>query len=120
METTRIGDEIWAVGGSEDLVRDVLTARSRDAIRALDDSQTFFVGNARGSITEALMEASDSRLLNFFADRAMDESAGRASTVSSETETSGVLLNADELERRLEAVAALADAFEDATGDASQ
>lgn len=39
---------------------------------------------------------------------------------SHETETSGVLLDADELERRLEAVAALADALKDATGGASQ
>jgi len=114
LPTVTIDDEFVVVGDSEELARAVLTDRVRDALRAMeDDDDGLLVGDAGGVVSDAVSGASDSRLVQAAANRAGEKFAGDAATVSHETR--GLLLDADELERRLEAVAAAADAFEDAT-----
>jgi hypothetical protein len=119
-QTTEVGDGFWVVGAEEAFARELLDQRSRDALRALDVEDGLLVGDAAGMMESTLDEAmGDSRVGNFFAStlagKALEKMAGDAATVSMETK--GLVLDAGAVERRAEAVATVADAFEAATTD---
>lgn len=119
-QATEVGDGIWAVGEDEALARELIDRRSRDALRALAVDDGLLVGDAAGMMQSTLDEAvGDSRggsvFANALAGKATETMAGDAATVS--LETKGLVLDAGTLERRAEAVAAVADAFEAATSD---
>lgn len=120
VQAVDVGDGITAVGADEAFAREVLDRRSRDAIRAMGTDEDLNVGDAEGMMQSVLDGAMDDSggggfFANALAGRAFDEMAGDASTVS--LEEKGLLLHAGELESRAQVVAAVADAFEDATGD---
>lgn len=107
-------DELAAVGGPEAVAREVISGRSRTALLALDDLDLLYVGDAAGALTDVTPDVSDSRIASWVKDKATDRVPGDAATVS--VETKGVLLDADRLREQAEAVAAAADAFEEARG----
>lgn len=119
VDATTIGEDVWVIGAEEAFARDLLDQRSQDALRAVGDSDGLYVGDAAGMLQEVVEEATDSSAGTFLAGtlagKAFDKLPGDASTVS--TETKGLVLDADALEVQARAVAAVADAFEAATGE---
>lgn len=107
-------DRLAAVGGTEAVARAVVSGRARSALLELDGFDIVFVGNASDALEEALPDVSDSRLASWFEAAVTDRVPvpGDASTVAIETE--GLVLDGDRLRRQVEAVAAVADAFEEA------
>lgn len=108
-----VDGEFHAVGASEELLRELLTPRVRDALREMGDVEGLLVGDAAGMLSDAFAEMTESRLFSSFADKALDEMPGDASWVS--IERKGLVLSGGELSRRIELVATVADAFEGAT-----
>lgn len=119
VQAVDVGDGVVAVGTDEAFAREALDRRSRAAIRSMGTDEDLNVGDAAGmmqsTLDEAMGDSGGGLFANTFAGMAFDEMAGDASTVT--IEEKGLLLHAGELESRVQAVAAVADAFEDATAD---
>lgn len=120
VETTALDDRFVVVGGvSEELAEEVLSQRSRSALLDLDELDTLTIGDPTETILEAIPDMSGSFLGNTVENKVESEleemTGGDTTTVA--IETKGVLLDPDELERRVEAVSAVADSFEAATDD---
>lgn len=117
-EPSARNDDFVAVGGSEAAGRAVISGAARDALLALDDPSLVAVGNTDAAVAD-LVDASeaDSSLGSFVAGKMegliADSISGDASTVTMETKH--LVHDGDRLERRLQAVAAVADAFASAT-----
>lgn len=98
-------------GGSEGLVAAVLTERIRRALDQVRGLETVHVGAAGDFLSNAGSSASGSMMASAFT----EAFTGDRSSVA--TETKGVVLDGDQLRARVEAVATVADAFEEATTD---
>lgn len=107
-------DGVAAVG-PEDLARAVLSGRVTGVIQEVDRGDGIAVGDAGGALTDAAPDVSGSFLGGMVESGLESSMPGDASTVTVESE--GMLLDADEMRARAEAVAAVADAFEEATAD---
>ncbi len=105
--------ELAAKGSSEAVARAVTAGRARDALLAMDDLDLVYAGDVAGVMTDEMGDMSDVPMGGMLADKVYDRIPGDASRVS--TETKKLVLDADRLRRQTEAVAAVADAFEDAT-----
>lgn len=120
VSTETFDDGTWAIGADEASVRDLMTGRVRTAFETLGDVDGMLVGDAAAVLTEGADEATDSRIGGFLAgsiaSAIADKLSGDASTVT--LETKGMVLDPKRLEQQAEAVAAVADAFEDATAGA--
>jgi hypothetical protein len=120
LQTRRVGDDFVVVGESSTaFAEQLLTPRARDALADVDDLGTLTVGDPSGVVADAIPEQSDS-FVGGVVENKMAELIERAihgdrNRVANETR--GVLLDSHELARQAEAVAALADALEDATDD---
>ena len=114
-QMTAVGD-VAVLGESEDLAYDVLTPRARDAISRLDTTDGVHAGKTVNIYLDAVEDASGGVAGSFaglMADKLADRMPGGAEKVGTEIE--GVVLNGAELERRVDAVAAVANGFEEAT-----
>jgi hypothetical protein len=109
-----VDDEFGAVG-REDLARGIVASRAGNALRELRSPGAMYVGDVGALLAEATGDPADAGLVGLLGDSPGDELPGDAGTVS--TETRGVLLDADTVERQAAAVAGVADAFESATGE---
>lgn len=113
-QTTTVGG-VAVLGELNDIARDVLTPRAQEAIQRAD-TITIHAGETADIYSNAVQEATGG-IAGTFTDLMEDEFADRipgdAGTVSTEKE--GVVLDRTELERRAQAVAAVADGFEDAS-----
>lgn len=101
---------------SERLAREVLTREVREALRAVENLETVTIGAASEVITEELPSMGDSMVGGFLEDKmeaAMTKNVGGTPTTVG-IETSGVLGDPSRLDDRTAAVAAVANAFEDA------
>ena len=101
---------------SERLAREVLTREVRQALRAVENLETVTIGAASEVITEELPSMGDSMVGGFLEDKmeaAMTKNVGGTPTTVG-IETSGVLGDPSTLDDRTAAVAAVANAFEDA------
>ena len=101
---------------SERLAREVLTREVREALRAVENLETLTIGAASEVITEELPSMGDSMVGGFLEDKmeaAMTKNVGGTPTTVG-IETSGVLGDPSTLDDRTAAVAAVANAFEDA------
>ncbi len=117
-ETTVVDDEFVVLGEPSDtLASEILTARTRDALRAAEDDSVS-IGAAEEHMADHMPDMSDSIVGGLFKGKFEDEFSkqfgGTPTTVAMNTK--GRLGDPDELDRRAEAVAAVADAFEDARG----
>lgn len=106
-------DELAAVG-PEAVAREVLSGRSREALLALEEPTLVFAGDAADALADTLGDAGSS-----LGDSLLERSAAAhvpddPGTVT--VEKRGLVLDGDALARRAEAVAAVAETFEDATG----
>jgi hypothetical protein len=118
VESTTIDGEFWMWGDvSEDVARAVLSGRVRDALGQLDSSsvsvgdvQSNLLAAVRDSIPEDSGSMTGSIASGMLDVAGVDGESGPATVVMHRTE--GFLLNADTLERRAEAVAAVADEVE--------
>lgn len=104
-------DQLAAVASSEALARSVLSGRARNALIEMGPFELVFVGDAADAFSERSQDMSDSRLGSWFMAKVADRIPGDAETVS--IETKGVVYDGDRLRRQAEAVAAVADAFEE-------
>ena len=101
---------------SERLAREVLTREVREALRAVENLKTLTIGAASEVITEELPSMGDSMVGGFLEDKmeaAITKNVGGTPTTVG-IETSGVLGDPSALDDRTAAVAAVANAFEDA------
>lgn len=103
-------DRLAVAGGSEAVAQEVISGRSRSALLDMDGFDLVYVGNASEAVSEMIPDVSDSRLGSWFEGKITDRVPGDPSTVS--TETMGMVHDGDRLRRQVEAVAAVADAFE--------
>lgn len=103
------------VVGPENLARDVLSSRVQGVLDEASGVDSVTVGDAAGALSDAAPDVSDSLLGRLAKSTSEAAVAGDESTATVETE--GLLLDADELEGRVDAVVAVADAFETATAD---
>lgn len=114
LEADTVG-EFAVVGTSEELARETLTTRAQNELHEPSLLESVLVGNASDVLLEAVPD-SDGLLTGALTDsierKLRDEIAGDAGTVRVETE--GMLLDGEELDRQLTAVAAVADGFESA------
>lgn len=114
-ETDTVG-EFSVVGTSEKLARETLTTRARNELHETARLEEVLVGNASDVLLAAVPE-SDGLLTGALTDgierNLRDEMAGDAGTVR--VETKGMILDSEELDRQITAVAAVADGFESAT-----
>lgn len=119
---TAVDDRFAVMGdGDEALVEALVSGRAREAMLAVDDLGALSVGDPTDALLEGLPDMSDSMLGGMFEShvegRVEGGTDGDRSTVS--VETDGTLLDAAELQRRVDAVVAVAEAVEDAeTGSA--
>lgn len=115
LETETVG-EFAVVGNSEGLARDTLTTRARNELREPALLESVLVGNASDVLLEAVPD-SDGRLAGALTDgierKIREKMAGDAGTVR--IKTKGMILDSEELDRQVTAVAAVADGFESAT-----
>ena len=101
---------------SERLAREVLTREVREALRAVENLETVTIGAASEVLTEELPSMGDSMVGGFLEDKmeaAITKNVGGTPTTVG-IETSGVLGDPSTLDDRTAAVAAVANAFEDA------
>jgi hypothetical protein len=104
---------------SERLAREVLTREVRGALRAVENLKTLTIGAASEVVADELPSMGDSMVGGFLEDKmeaAMTKNVGGSPTTVG-IETSGVLGDPSALDDRTAAVAAVADAFEDARGE---
>lgn len=104
-------DKLVVVGGSESTAQSVISGRSRHALLGMDEFEFVFVGDAKEAIAESTPDMSDSRLASFLQNKAAEKIPGDAQKVT--IETKGLLLDGDRLRQQAEAVATVADAFEE-------
>lgn len=101
-----------AIGATEGIADEILTTRVRNALSGPRELGMVSVGNAVDTMMDAIPNTGG--VFGWIAERASAANpAGDSSTVSNKTR--GVLLDPDEVQRRLDAVVAVADAYEDAT-----
>ena len=117
IEQAVIDGEFVLIGvESERLAREVLTREVREALRAVENLETVTIGAASEVLTEELPSMGDSMVGGFLEDKMeaaiMKNVGGTPTTVG--IETSGVLGDPSTLDDRTAAVAAVANAFEDA------
>lgn len=114
LSVTELDGSFGAVG-PEGVARGIVASRAGNALRNLQSEGSMYVGDAGGLLAEAGGDAADQGLVGLLGDSAADALPGDAATVS--TQTRGLVLDADAIERQAEAVAAVADAFESAVTD---
>lgn len=115
-------DQLTAVGDSEAAGQAVVSGRSGDSLRAMDGVNLLYVGDASGVVSDYMPDTDSlGSGLGSMVQRKMAEKAegafaervpGDPSTVSAESV--GLVLDGDDLRQQAEAVAAVADAFEEA------
>lgn len=114
VEQTVINGEFVVTGVDSQLARELLTADVQDAIRVLDDGDNLTLGSAAETVMGEMPDMSDSSIGGYFEGKLKNAMArdigGSATTVA--IETKGKLGDATELNGRIAAVAAVADAFE--------
>lgn len=115
VDQTVINGEFVVTGAeSEQFARELLTQEAREAIRALEESNSLTIGDAGEAVISEL-PAPDSKIAGFLTGKLTENLAtklgGSATTVA--IETKGTLGDSAELNRRITAVAAVADAFEE-------
>lgn len=108
-------DGAFAAVGREALARRIVASRAGNALRELRPPGAMYVGDVGALLAEATGDPADAGLVGLLGDSPGDELPGDAGTVSMETK--GLLLDDETLERQAAAVAAVADAFESATGE---
>jgi hypothetical protein len=108
-------DGSFAAVGPEDVARGIVASRAGNALRSLQSEGSMYVGDVGGLLAEAGGDAADQGLVGLLGDGVADALPGDAATVG--TETRGLVLDADAIERQAAAVAAVADAFESAVTD---
>lgn len=102
-------DHIAVVGESEEMARALISGRSREALGALDAIGTFRVGRSSNVIKDPV----GTGLQSIFGNEAVETGlGGNASTVTHKLK--GLILAPDELKRQMNAVAAVANAYETA------
>lgn len=115
-ETTVVNDEFVVLGGeSGTLATEILTTRTRDALRATEENSVS-IGATAELMTDHLPDMSDSLVGGLFKgkfEEKFDQQFGGTPTTVA-INAKGRLGDPDELDRQAEAVAAVADAFEDA------
>lgn len=121
VQNTAVDDRFAVVGGgSLDLAGDILSSGAREPLLALADFGTVTVGDPSDTLLDAMPDASGSLVGSAIENKMESElqrnAPGDATTVA--IETKGVLLDPAELQRRIVAVAAVADSFEQVTADA--
>lgn len=112
IEGETVGD-VTVVGTSTGLARDVVTRRVQDSLGGLTLTNTIMVGDASGVFLEALPDMSGPIMGRIGAKveaKLEDRAIGGSTTVA--TESKGTLLSGAELARQIDAVAAVADAYE--------
>jgi hypothetical protein len=101
-------------GAGEGLAEELLTGRVRNLLVDLDDVGSLTVGDPTEQIMEQIPDVSDSMVGRFFEGQLegslAERSPGEANTVA--IQTAGTLRDGAELQRRLDAVVAVADAYE--------
>lgn len=108
-------DGSFEVVGPEGVARGIVASRAGNALRSLQSEGSMYVGDVGELLAEAGGDAADQGLVGLLGDSAADALPGDATTVS--TQTRGLVLDADAIERQATAVAAVADAFESAVTD---
>lgn len=101
--------EFAAVGSARELARETLDDRVRETLRADALVDAVYVGDASGVLVDAI-PADSGALAGVVAGRLADQLPGGPETVA--VETRGLLLEAGSLQRQVEAVVAVAEAFE--------
>lgn len=115
LETESVG-EFAAVGTSDTLAGDTLSTRAKETLREPAFLDTVLVGNTSDVLLEAVPDGDGflaGGVTNAIERKLEDSIAGDAGTVRARTK--GLILDDDELDRQLRAVAAVADGFESAT-----
>lgn len=112
------------VGAEEPLASEVASGRVGSSLHALGDGTSIYAGNASDLLVEILPDADASGVGGWFQGAMVDRAGealrervpGDASKVSAET--TGLVEDGDALRRQAEAVAAVAEAFDEALGEA--
>lgn len=115
LETDTVG-QFAVVGTSEELAQDTLTPHAEDALREPARLDLVFAGNAADVLLEPVPDSDGAltgRLTDGIEKKVRNRLAGDAGTVS--TQTKGLILDSDELDRQTRAVAAVANEFETAS-----
>jgi len=115
LETDSVG-EFDVITRSPELTDAILTERARGALRRMSRSGAVFVGDAADVVLEAVPDG-DGMITGMVTDKIeskMKEKMGDSDAVS--IETKGPILDSEEMEAQIAAVAAVADEFERATG----
>lgn len=104
------------VGTSDELAGETLTTRARNQLRQPALLDSVLVGNASDVLLEAVPDSDGflaGKLTDGIEQKLQEELAGDAGTVRAET--SGLILDSEELANQITAVATVADEFESAT-----
>lgn len=108
-------DHVAVVGESEERARALLSGRARDALGAIHTIGEFRVGNSSNVVKDPVGTA----LQSVFGEEAVETGlGGDASTVTHTLK--GLVVDPDELKRQMNAVAAVANAYEDAATEAGR
>lgn len=110
---TAVSDDRLAAIGPEDAAEAVISGRARQTLLDLDEPGLVFVGDGADALVDALPDTGGSMMGSLFETAIRKGVPGDASTVT--TTDKGLEMDGDALRRRVEAVAAVADAFEGAT-----
>lgn len=119
LQSTSVG-AVTVLGESDHFAGDVLTHRAQEAILQVDPDGAIHAGRTADIYLDAVEAATGSiagSFASFMADEVADRMPSGTDTVGTEIE--GVVLDGAVLERRAEAVAAVANGFEGAADDAS-
>jgi len=111
-ETHTVAGEFWAVG-DEVLARDVLTREVRDALRAAGEVDGVYAGDVTGILEEAAPDVGGA-----IGDKLMSVTTGSLTPGDGTTvrwKRKGAIIEPETIEESVDAVVAVADAFETAT-----
>lgn len=118
VDSTAVDDRFAVVGGEgEDLARQLLSGRTRNLLLDVEDLETLTIGDTTGVLLAGMPDMSGSLVGGVVEDKLEGKLASQTSATPSTVaiESEGVLLDAEELQRRIDAVVTTAEAYEDAT-----
>lgn len=116
------GYKIWG-DVSEDLAREILGDRVREALSTVDLSTAIRVGDPTRTMMDTIPDDADSMMARAASSMFSQAGAQRqqgTDTATVSCRTQGLLVDADELDRRLDAVATVAEAVAERTAEPRQ
>lgn len=110
-----VDDEFTTVDGAEDLARSVVSGAGRSDLLALEAGTMVLVGDAVGTLQDAVPEMPQDTMLGGMVDAGLSK-AFPADPTTVAIQTRGLVLDGATLDRQVAGVVAAADGYEDAAG----